>query len=150
VFKWSSAFNNKHVLLDAMLGWHHEDNAIRSSDGSKVGSGEGLSTVPKVWFDRSSPHSINDLERPSVASDACDRPGMMTLCPVSSYLGGGPGILVEQALDRWQGKATLTGLFTALGHHVVKGGVDVEVMRYHSLFGASGKAIYTEDPASGV
>src|SRR6185369_15611759 len=72
VIKWSSAFENKHLLFDALLGWHHEDNAVRAADGTRVASGEGLSTIPQVvWQKTEPPHSINDFE-PMSSTAACD------------------------------------------------------------------------------
>src|SRR5262245_54958069 len=45
--KWSSAFSNKRILLDATIGWHHEEQGVRASDGTALGSGQGLSNVSK-------------------------------------------------------------------------------------------------------
>jgi hypothetical protein len=145
--KWQSAFQNKHTLLDVTLGWHHEDSAIRGADGSRVGSGEGLSAIPQVYFQRAAPHSINDFE-PAAATASCDPAGTMAAarCPVTTYYTGGPGFLVERTFDRWQGRGVLTRLFTAAGHHVAKAGVDLEVMRYEAHHGYSGDVVYWESP----
>ena len=145
--RWQSAFDNKHTLIDVTLGWHHEDNSVRASDGSRLGSGQGLSAVPQVYWQRNTPgpHSINDFEA-SKATSACDPAGTTNAvaCPVSTYYSGGPGFLSDALLDRWQGKGVVTRLFTALGHHVVKAGVDLELMRYDSSRGYSGTNIFNE------
>jgi outer membrane receptor protein involved in Fe transport len=147
VVRWQSAFQNKRTLLDVTFGWHHEEDAIRASDGSKLASGQGLSAVPQVAWQRDTPgpHGINDFE-PSAATRACDPAGTMnaTVCPVSTYYSGGPGYLSEAVLDRWQGKGVLTRLVTAAGHHVVKAGLDLELMRYQSERGYSGGNVYNE------
>ncbi|KYG06832.1 TonB-dependent receptor [Sorangium cellulosum] len=145
--KWSSAFQNKTYLLDVTLGVHHEDNAVRASDGTRIGSGEGLSDIAQVHWQRTDPgfHSINDFE-PSAATRDCDPAGAPSAehCPVATYYSGGPGALNETVLDRYQGKAVLTTLFAALGHHIVKAGVDLELMRYGSSRGHSGGNIFAE------
>ncbi|WP_437677616.1 TonB-dependent receptor [Sorangium sp. So ce131] len=150
--KWSSAFSNKRYLLDVTLGMHHEVNAVRASDGEKIGSGKGLSEVVQVLWQRSPPRSIDEFE----GSDATERcapgdPEGETRCPVPGYYySGGPGVLTEAVFNRYQAKAMLTSLFPALGHHVVKGGVDVEVMQYASERGESGGTILTEAPDGSV
>ncbi|WP_437734918.1 TonB-dependent receptor [Sorangium sp. So ce1335] len=150
--KWSSAFQNKTHLLDVTLGVHHELNAIRASDGEKIGSGKGLSEVVQVLWQRSPPRSIGEFE-PGDATRRCaqDDAAAAEPCPVPGYYyTGGPGVLSESVFDRYQGKAMLTSLFSALGHHVVKTGVDVEVMSYRSERGQSGGTILTEFPDGSV
>lgn len=148
--KWASAFLNKHLLLDATLGWHHQTSSTLPSDGSGMGDierGEGLAGNPGVIYRRWQPssgygyHSIVDFEQlpdPSV----CGPSG--ALCPVADYLLGGPGFMDEAELDRYQGKAVLTYLFTAFGHHIVKAGIDVEWMRYLHNKGYSGGVLLRE------
>ncbi len=132
--KWSSAFNNKHLLFDATLGWHHEQSAVRAADGTALASGQGLSNVSQVFWQRTDPgpHSINDFE-PGVCNADPAR------CPVSTYFSGGPGVfastLHEALLDTVVGRGMVTSLFTGLGHHVVKAGVDFEHARYQSSRG---------------
>ncbi len=62
--------------------------------------------------------------------DRSRRRGPSVRCGVSNYTVGGPGFVNDSSLDRYQGKAIGTLLLNALGHHVIKAGVDVEVMRY--------------------
>ncbi|MFT3776191.1 MAG: TonB-dependent receptor [Minicystis sp.] len=147
--KWQSAFDRKHLLLDVTLGWHHEEDAIRASDGTRLGSGQGLSAAPQIYWQRTTPHSINDFESYGAATAACDPAGTPAAvrCPVTTYYTGGPGFLPERILDRWQGKGVLTRLFTAAGgHHVAKAGADLEVMRFQAHHGYSGTNIYWETP----
>ncbi|WP_437949295.1 TonB-dependent receptor [Sorangium sp. So ce296] len=145
--KWSSAFKNKTLLLDTTLGWHHEEHATRGADGSRLASGEGLSDVPTVLWRRTDPgpYAIGDFER-SEATAVCrsgGRPGA-TRCPVPVYYSGGPGLLNEAGLDRVQGKSVLTSIFAGLGQHLIKAGVDVELLRYENSRGFSGTARYSE------
>ncbi|AUX43559.1 TonB-dependent receptor [Sorangium cellulosum] len=145
--KWSSAFNNKTLLLDTTLGWHHEESAVRAADGTRLASGEGLSSTSTVLWRRTAPgpYSITDFEA-SDATQACVAGGVAgsTRCPVSVYYSGGPGVLDEASLDRYQGKSVLTSFFPALGQHLVKAGIDIEVMRYAHSRGISGVVRYAE------
>jgi len=147
VVRWSTASPGRRVLIDTTLGWHHQEEAIRASDGTRVASGQGFSAVPQVFWQRTDPgpHGINDFE-PSSSTRGCDPAGAeaATRCPVPRYYSGGPGYLAETALDRWEGKSVLTLLFEAAGHHVVKFGADVELLRYASRRGYSGKTVYAE------
>ena len=147
VLKWSAAAMDRRILVDTTVGWHHQEEAIRASDGSRIASGEGLSTVAQVFWQRTAPgpHSINDFEASS-ATRGCDNVTFVapTRCPVSSYWSGGPGYLAETTLDRWEGKSVLTLLLEAAGPHVVKLGADAELLRYQSKRGYSGTTVYAE------
>ena len=177
--KWSSAFDNKSLLFDATLGWHHQRSARLPSDGSQIGSQQGLSGVPATLYQKSSPvHTdINEVRRvPRLAdgSAACegavlgyvpnsdpdptfdsDGDGDPTndyapnnrdpQCPVTQYFAGGPDFLDEQTMDRVHGKAILTKLFQGFGHHVVKGGIDIEYMSYSHTKAYSGRVRYAEN-----
>jgi hypothetical protein len=147
VLKWSAAGADRHILVDTTVGWHHQEEAIRASDGSRVASGQGLSTVAQTFWQRTDPgpHSINDFEA-SNATKGCDVGTFAaeTRCPVATYWSGGPGYLTETTLDRWEGKSVLTLLLEAGGHHVVKVGADVELLRYQSQRGYSGTTVYAE------
>ena len=140
--KWTSAFLNKRLLIDTTVGWHHETGGILPSDGSEVGTSNGLAGVPRVvWRRNSNPgyHSIADFE--PVPSGYCQRPGE---CPVTTYNTGGPDFLREQALDRYQGRSILTYLLQAAGHHVIKAGIDIEAMSYRNVKAYSGTVRYRE------
>ncbi|MFO0758863.1 MAG: TonB-dependent receptor [Byssovorax sp.] len=149
VLKYSTAFNNKRQLFDATFGWHHQEELVNGADGSQLGSGKGYSNISQVLWQRTDPgpHSITDFEASSTVKAACEPAGSTsTLCPVTTYYSGGPGAIPRAILDRWQGKAVGTGLFTYLGHHVVKAGFDMEVAQYNSSRGYSGSNIYYETP----
>jgi hypothetical protein len=151
--KWSSAFLDHRLLVDATLGWHRQDQAIRGSDGSRAGSGTGLSRIAQVNWARAvdpttgdpSYHSITEFEQlpdPSV----CDpvTPGGPTRCPVLNYATGGPGFLNELAMDRYQAKVVGTYLLKALGEHVIKAGVDLEAVTMDQTKALSGRVAYLE------
>ncbi|HMJ57283.1 MAG TPA: TonB-dependent receptor [Polyangiaceae bacterium] len=147
LLKWSSAFSNKHVLLDTMIGWYGVSGGRLPADGSAIGSSRGFASVPNVWWQGA--HTITDFERipnPSL----CDAPaGPGTACPINDYHTGGSEFIDRQKLDRYQFRTVLTGLFQALGHHVVKAGFDVSLDTYDHLKAYAGGRDLVED-ASGA
>ncbi|WXB12345.1 TonB-dependent receptor [Pendulispora albinea] len=136
VIKWTSEFDNKSKILDTTFGWHHELGGRLSADGFNVGSGLGLSGLPQVRYRRSpNLHGVEEFE--SVPSGSCtpvkdpsDPTGRKTLttCPLQTYSGGGPDFLDQQVFDVYSGKSILTVLAQAAGHHVIKAGVELELL----------------------
>ena len=149
--KLSSSFLDKRVLLDANVGWHHQYDNTMPVDGSGIGKGSGLSGTPQFEMRRTgtravpSYYSINDLEQLADPS-MCDPAGTSNAvrCPVSSYFLGGPGFLLDRTVDRYQANAVGTLLLNALGHHVIKVGVDAEVMTNRDARAYSGGVLYQE------
>jgi len=157
--KYSGAFDNKKWLLDLSFGWHHQEGGTHPSDGSELGDQTGDASIPRVIFRRAvdadgnpNPHSITDFENlpnnhvcdaPAGAVDSTGAP-LTTLCPVSSYEYGGPDFIDNIHLDRYQVRGALTRRFQGLGHHVVKGGVDFEIMTYDHAKTYSGVRRYRE------
>ncbi|HMI82451.1 MAG TPA: TonB-dependent receptor [Polyangiaceae bacterium] len=138
--KWTSAFANKRVLLDTTVGWHNESGGILPSDGSDPGSSQGLAGVPRVvWRRTPNLHSVSDFE--TVPAGYCTLPGQ---CPVTTYNTGGPDFINRQKLDRYQARSILTYLLQGAGHHVIKAGVDVELMYYDNTKAYSGSVRYRE------
>ncbi len=149
--KLASSFLDKKVLLDATVGWHHQRDATLPSDGSGIGNTTGLSGVPQFEMLRSSSpsgahfYSINDFEQlpdPSV----CDPAGTFNAvrCPVNDYFLGGPGFLQDRTVERYQGNVVGTALLSAMGHHVIKAGLDTELMKNTDFRGYSGTVFYRE------
>jgi len=162
--KWASSFMNKSLLFDATLGWFHAETGALPSDGSEIGSHTGLSDIAQTTYRRNQRpgfYSITDFERSPDIDRAClplppidpalPDPGATYTeplkCPVTTYAVGGPGFVDEAQLDRYQGKAVVTRLLTALGHHVIKAGVDVELMSYAHQKGYTGTTIFRESLA---
>jgi hypothetical protein len=160
-FKWTATTDDKKWTFDTTIGWHHQTSALRGADGSRIGSGEGLAGVPGVIYRRNNPgpHSILDFEdlpggapsgscQPAQLSDSAGNPiapELTQTCPVTTYAINGPGFLYERQLDRIQGRHMVTRWAQGLGHHVIKGGVDVEYTRYSNLRGYSGGVLYREN-----
>lgn len=161
VLKWASSFMNKNLLFDATLGWSHVTKANLPVDGSKLGSRDGLAGLALVQLRRATGalgfRNITEFENSPEISTACTPvdqyeradiqaidPVSLNPCPVTQYNLGGPGFINEATLDRYQGKAVVTRLLTALGHHVIKAGVDIEIMNYDHLKAYTGTTIFRE------
>ncbi|MDC0745019.1 TonB-dependent receptor domain-containing protein [Polyangium mundeleinium] len=129
----SSAFLHKRLLLDATIAYHHASSSRLPVDGAAIGSGKGLDAVPGIAWTRGAPHTLADFED-LPAGSGCEPKGSTNVihCPVRAYLTGGPGNVNESITNRFQGKAVVTYLLQALGFHVIKAGLDVEVS--NSLF----------------
>ncbi|XXT47623.1 TonB-dependent receptor [Sorangium sp. So ce542] len=168
--KWASAFNNKTLLFDATLGWHNQRSARLASDGSELGTNEGLSGRPFVLWARYAPHrrSIYEFEKLSPkAREMCepltrpvvDEEGNVVRdedgnvveevaavpCAVRTYWDGGPDFLDDASLNRFQLKAMVTSIFEGLGHHVVKAGIDGEITTYEHIKAYAGGTSYQEE-----
>ncbi len=152
--KLASSFLEKKVLLDATVGWHHQVDSNLAADGLPIGSTEGYTGLPQFEMQRTrlpgsaqnNFYSINDFETlpdPSV----CEPAGTVgaVRCPVTTYLLGGPGLLQDRRVERYQGNVVATGLFNALGHHVFKAGFDTELMTNEDVRGYSGSVLYREN-----
>jgi hypothetical protein len=166
--KWASAFNNKSLLFDATLGWHHQRNAQLPSDGSELGTSDRLAGTPAVTWTRTRParYSIEKFEQlsrdalakcaqsdvPRLDADGnpvVDMNGNTVMvhrvpCQVRTYAEGGPGFIDDASLDRYQFKAMVTSIFAGLGHHVVKGGIDAEIMTYEHAKAYTGQTAFRE------
>lgn len=155
--KWASSFLNKNLLFDATLGWHHANNSVLPVDGTEVGGTTGLAGTAQALYRKTVPdrHNIAEFETIpingatglSYCEPVLDSSGTayINVCPVSSYRVGGPGFIDTQVLDRYQAKAVVTRLLTALGHHVIKAGVDIELMSYEHDKGYTGTTIFGEN-----
>jgi len=160
--KWASSFLNKTVLFDATLGWFHAETGSLPSDGSAIASGKGLSDVAQVQYRRNQRpgfYSITEFENsPDIAKACLPLPPIDPAlpattasyteplkCPVTTYTMGGPGFVDEAQLDRYQGKAVVTRLLSALGHHVIKAGIDVELMNYAHQKAYTGTTVFREN-----
>ncbi len=145
--KLSSSFLDKRLLLDATVGWHHQNDSSLPSDGSAIGSAEGLSGVPQFEMQRTSPsfYSLTELEQlpdPSVCAPV--GPNGVSPCTVTNYFLGGPGFLLDRTVERYQANVVGTYLLNALGHHVIKAGLDVELMQNNDARAYSGSVLYRE------
>jgi len=150
--RYRGAFLEKHLLLDATVGWFEATYTPTGlpDDGSTLGSTSGWASVPQVLLQQSDPAlSITALQPfPASVVQACARPAGARLepCPTTglgSYAIGGPGPMVLAHDDRLVARGAATWLFSALGHHVLKAGVELERTTYHVAKAVSGGATIT-------
>ena len=147
--KYSGAFLERHLLLDVTGGWARQTGTNGfglPDDGSTIGSTSGAASVPLLELAQTSPAiSITDVEdySPAVIAECAkystaDHPA----CPATGggrrYGVGGFGPMRIVTNDRFVGKASVTYLLSALGHHVFKAGVDLDRASYNTLKAESG------------
>ena len=113
--KYDAKFLEKKLLLEAMAGYYMQNQERTPGPG-----GGGADTPRMEWLDT---RIVTDFE---------PAPGCTSVnaCPVFGYNTGGPGGLYTRKTDRLSGKLTLSYLFSGLGFHNVKGGVDLERTGY--------------------
>lgn len=154
VLKWNSELFEKKLILDTMIGWHHQTGGERAYDGSEPGATSGLASQNAVIWRRTSPyHSITEFEPlPAGQESACDAPAGapdLVPCPVLSYQNGGPGFLDTLELDRVGFKSTLTWLPELAGKHVVKAGFELDQLWFRHVRGYGGSTLFRESTSGG-
>jgi hypothetical protein len=134
--KWNSQFLGKKLLLDVMLGWHHQVEERRAADGSTA-----LSSSPNElgyyynvnWRRTADPmanrvrHSITEFEQ-FPGMERCNE--AQASCAVDDYVTGAPRDLAEQSYDRYQSSVIISYLANFLGHHLIKVGLDGEITTF--------------------
>jgi carboxypeptidase family protein/TonB-dependent receptor-like protein len=143
IAKWSNASMNKRLLFDATVGGHFESNTGATglpSDGSELGSTEGLAGLPRVNYLRSVPsfHRLTEFETLPNGALCADVGAESVRCPVTSYAAGGTNLITQAKLYRAQTREVITYLFEGLGHHAVKVGGELEYTQVTNQTGYSG------------
>jgi hypothetical protein len=130
VGRYDGKFLDRHLLVEAQGGWHHQSlrNNTKTIDGV-----DQRSAATVEW---GLEHNLADFYSPSqlgpdlfAACDPSASPGF-NRCPVTNFLTGGRGYIEDSSINRFSGKLAASGLFSALGHHAVKAGVEVERNSY--------------------
>lgn len=143
--RYAGSFLDKHLRVNATLGWNRTDQARLTNDGTRPGNTLGAAGVPQTQYRGNPPLSIREFEElPEGVAERCEPAGFtpttratsrglsrfVMACPVTgsgaAYTLGGRGFLMESQADRLQARADVSYLFELLGHHVVRGGADVE------------------------
>jgi outer membrane receptor protein involved in Fe transport len=146
--KWSHSALNKRLTLDSTIGWHHQRTADLASDGSEIGTAEGLSGTPLFVYQRTNPepHPITDFELlpdPGVCTQTVE--GGDAICPVGTYGRGGPQILQDRTYNRLQLREVGTFVTEGAGHHIIKAGVELELTTYGSKRAYPGGILFAEN-----
>lgn len=110
------------------------------SDGTAIGSGQGLSAVPRVEFRRSDPGSYSLRKFEDVGRGSCEdgSADSATLCPVQTCQFGGPGFLRAATFERLQGRHVAQYTLEAGGLHILKAGGDGSHTNHQLVQGTSG------------
>jgi len=144
----SSSFLDKRLLLDVKLGVHIQRDSYLPGDGSTLDDIDNPATlagVPAVRSPAGIPTPVYQLDTsvPASVVRACTEPG--ATCNVVRYGTGGPGGLIEYLnFDSYQGRAVLTYLVNALGHHVLKAGFDGQINKYSHDETYTGGVVYRD------
>jgi hypothetical protein len=137
---WDGSFLDKHVLVNATLGWHRQVSDTSPEDPANA-------SIPGVQWNHTT--SLVTFEPDAAQYCGADDPSHDPLnggdnfykCPITGYSTGGPGFnfaLDHTVLDNWQGRVAVTNLFRAAGHHEVKYGIDYQLEQYNHSFAYSG------------
>ncbi len=147
---YGGAFSDKKFLVDANVGWFHQTSSTLPDDGTRPGDTTGLAGLSLVQYraQRSIEYYEQNLAE-SAASLCRELPDGTLTCPATNYFAGGPGFISEGKLDRLQMNAKGTYLLDLLGSHVLKAGVDVELLSYDQLKAYSG-GVYLREALSGA
>ncbi len=154
-FKYAGSFMDKKLLVDANLGWFHQNvdslpidgsgDAIGTSEGDRqILSGNGLAGRPRVNFTYA--RSLLDVESVANAQQFCGSTPeeQLARCPIQNYDVGSIGSFSRGLLDRYQGNAKATYLLNAFGQHVLKAGLDYEFLSYAQTKAYSGGVYFAE------
>ena len=149
----NSSFMDKKLLLDVRLGWHHQIDEGAPGDGQGFDNIHNLKTLAGV--PSLAPLYVSNVldfedQVPASVREACGTGDRTTKCQTTWGLYGGNNFLERQILDSFQGKATVTYLLAALGHHVIKAGVDGSLSYYDHLKTYGGGAWYFDFGPGGV
>lgn len=141
--RWDGSFFDKHMLTEAVLGWHHQYSHTEPGDPS-------VANQPGFWYIY--PRSLVDFEPEAAQYCGANDPNeTYKTCPVQGYTVGGPGFnfaLETTKLDSWQGRIAAANLFRAAGHHEVKYGIDYLLEQYDHNFAYSGGVAFRERSGS--
>ena len=144
VSRYAGKFLEKRLLVEAQGGWHHQ---TRRDDPVTIDGIDQAAVSAVRW---TGTHSLRDFFSPEELGDAyaaCAPTATFDPCPVSRFVTGGRRFLGDATLDRFSGKLSASGLFTALGHHQTKAGLELERSTYAST-SSWGGGVYLAEAAS--
>jgi hypothetical protein len=147
--RYAGAFMEKRLLVDANLGWFHQQADSLPVDGSQLGGSEGMAGLSRARYRRHGDIGSFETDIPGYEQH-CGSPGSaeaIARCPItlSGYDVGGPGLMNQGLLDRYQMNAKATYLLEFFGRHVIKAGADAEMLGYQQLRAYSGGRLLREN-----
>ncbi len=148
VGRYTGELLGRRLLVEAQGGWHHQ--AFANGTGTVDVNGVPIDQRSESAVRWDLTHNLTDFydeaalgPRVFAACDPSTHPSFNP-CPVTRFLTGGRGFLADDRLDRASGKLAATALFELHGHHVLKGGLDVERSTYDRTKYYSGGVFLTE------
>jgi len=142
--KYAGAFNEKKFLVDANVGWFHQTASTLPDDGTRPGDSTGLAGLSLVQYRKERSIAYFEPGLKDIVALCDDGVGGTVSCPAINYFRGGPGFINDGLLDRMQANAKGTYLLDLLGSHVLKAGVDVELLSYYQKKAFSGGVTHRE------
>jgi outer membrane receptor protein involved in Fe transport len=145
--KWTSKFFDNKTQIDAVVGYHLDnDNQRPGLEGGDASQIRYETDRPLSFF------ADQESQYFGGVPDGCedDVPGdpypMITNCPVPFYRVGGVAFVEDTESSRLSGLLSVTQRVQALGHHVIKVGADVEEQGFANPRFFTGGAFYQETP----
>ncbi len=144
--RYAGKFADKRLVVEGIAGWHRQVSkdpmkVVNFTDeaGNPVTVDQGA--TPRIRYRNNPSYTGYQLSQFEALPADCNPVTISGTpyypCRVDRYLSGGLGYNENNTGDRLAGKASATYLLDALGHHSLKGGVDVE------------RAYYDQDKANG-
>jgi outer membrane receptor protein involved in Fe transport len=129
--KWTSKFFDSKTQIDAVVGYHLDDNkdnpGLEGGDSSRVAYTPGRPITDFEMYEQQDFRGVPGECVDGTPDDPGDDPyPLITNCPVPGYRIGGLNFNEDQKATRLSGLLSLTQRVQALGHHVIKVGGDVE------------------------
>ncbi|WP_052518807.1 TonB-dependent receptor [Archangium violaceum] len=119
--EYNGSFMDHRLLVDANLGWSRQT-------ASSTPYPTGLSSA---MYPTRSPVTAYEPSMPDVAGYCgADVAEQLERCPVQYYELGGEDLMSLDKVDRYQANAQATWMTELLGNHVVKAGLDAELLSY--------------------
>jgi hypothetical protein len=141
VLGYGGKFLDKHLLVEANLGWFESPFHPRAPDLNGV---PGPVTPNILWATlQPAQNFIPSLAGSCPYQSRQDGGAAAPGCYVQNYTTGGFGLWEISTVTRLAGTASVTALFALAGQHVLKGGVQVDFAKYDGDRGFSGGAAYT-------
>jgi hypothetical protein len=119
IARYSSKLLDKRLLVEAVAGWHHQDQ------NAKPVTYDGVNQAEVGITQWANTHPLSDFVAGLPA--ACNDPAGGSACNVTNYTTGGRGNYdVKNARDRFSGKVAGTYLFDFFGSHQAKAGIEIQ------------------------
>ncbi|TPV93395.1 MAG: TonB-dependent receptor [Myxococcales bacterium FL481] len=153
--KWNATSKDKKWVFDTNLSYNFLRTTSLPVDGSEIGATTGLAGTPAALWRQDTPlyNNLADItempgtadraECDSVPINGSDDPDQVTVvCPTDGYWTGGPGWIFDRRGSTYALAHTVTRVFNAAGHHVVKFGADGNYVDYTTRRGYTGGASF--------